>query len=52
MTTRIRKLPRGVSQGLHYHPAKLRPVRGMAKHRTKGHGSPRKQTITLSKVRM
>jgi hypothetical protein len=52
MTTRIRKLPRGVSQGLHYYPGKLRPVSGMGKHRTKGRGTPRKQTITLPKVRM
>jgi hypothetical protein len=49
---RLRKLPRGVSQGLHYHPGKLRPNRGMAKHRRKGGGTPRKQTITLPKVGM
>jgi hypothetical protein len=45
---RLRKLPRWVTQGLHYHPAKLRSVRGMGKHRPKGHGVPRKQAITLA----
>jgi hypothetical protein len=47
---RRRRLPHGVVQGLRYFPGKLGSTYGMGKHRPKGRGQPRRQTVTLAKV--
>jgi hypothetical protein len=47
---RLRRLPRTVEQDVGYFPGKLRSDYRMRKHRGKGHGVPRKQTVTLAKA--